>query len=249
MDLNIKDISFSYGKKEILSGINFNADKGDVISIVGPNGSGKTTFLKTLNKILKVKSGEVNFENENLITMNYENISKKIAYVPQMIKESFDSKVLDVIILGRIPHVKWKLSEEDLKIVIEVMKELNIENLAEENFNSLSGGQKQKVLIAKALVQETDIYLLDEPISFLDIRNQIDVMKTIEKIAKEKGKIIIMVIHDLNMARKYSTKVVLMNSGNVVDFGNSKEILNEKNIAKVYKIKTEIINDYIIVLE
>lgn len=248
MSLNIKDIEFDYGKKNVLKGIGFSCNRGEVISIVGPNGSGKTTFLKCINRILEVKNGGVTFEKSNILGMEYEDVAKKIAYVPQMLKETFSVPVIDVIMMGRTPHIRWKVSDDDLDIVINIMKEMKIDDLAREPYSTLSGGQRQKVLIARALAQETDIYLLDEPISFLDIKNQIEVMKLTRKVAKEDNKIVVMVIHDLNMAKKYSDKILLMDKGQVVDFGASHEVLCKENIKKVYDVDVDIINEYIIPL-
>lgn len=246
MNLNVTKIKFAYEKKDILNELSFSCEKGEVISIVGPNGSGKTTLLKCINKILHAREGTVGIGEKDVLRMKYEDVAKNIAYVPQMLEENFLVDVIDVVLMGRTPHIKWRVSDKDLDVVINVMRKLGIEDLAYEKYSSLSGGQKQKVLIARALVQETDIYLLDEPISFLDIKNQIEVMNEARKVAKEENKIVIMVIHDLNMAKKYSDKIVLMNHGKVVDFGESREVLNCKNIKIVYGVDTDIINDYII---
>lgn len=246
MDLNIKDVTFAYSKKDILKNIGFSCNKGEVVSIVGPNGSGKTTFLKCINKILEAKSGTVELNGEDILKMRYEDVAKKIGYVPQMLKDNFSSNVLDVVMMGRTPHIKWKIGDNDLEIVTRTMREMGIEHLAKEDYGSLSGGQRQKVLIARALVQQTDIYLLDEPISFLDIKNQIEVMEQAKKVAKEENKIVIMVIHELNMAKKYSDKIVLMESGTLVDYGPSDKVLNKENIKKVYDVDVNIVNGYII---
>lgn len=246
MNLKVSKIKFAYEKRDILNELSFSCKKGDLISIVGPNGSGKTTLLKCINKILQVREGNINIGGNDLLKMNHEEIAKKIAYVPQMLKENFSVDVLDVVLMGRTPHIKWKVSDKDLDIVMNIMKKLGIEDLASKKYSSLSGGQRQKVLIARALVQETDIYLLDEPISFLDIKNQIEVMNEARKVAKEENKIVIMVIHDLNMAKRYSDKVVLMDNGEVVDFGDTIKVLSCKNIKKVYGVDTDIINGYII---
>ena len=241
-----------YLKEIVTSGFKSFADKldikldGKITCIVGPNGSGKTTLLKCINRILHAREGSVNIGENDVFKMKYEDVAKNIAYVPQMLKENFSVCVIDVVLMGRTPHIKWKVGDKDLDIVINVMKKLGIEDLAYENYSSLSGGQRQKVLIARALAQETDIYLLDEPISFLDIKNQIEVMNEARKVAKEENKIVIMVIHDLNMAKRFSDKIVLMNHGKVVDFGESREVLNCKNIKIVYGVDIDIINDYII---
>ena len=203
-------------------------------------------MLKCINRILHAREGSVNIGEDDVFKMKCEDVAKNIAYVPQMLKENFSVCVIDVVLMGRTPHIKWKVGDKDLDIVINVMKKLGIEDLAYEKYSSLSGGQRQKVLIARALAQETDIYLLDEPISFLDIKNQIEVMNEARKVAKEENKIVIMVNHDLNMAKRYSDKIVLMNHGKVVDFGESREVLNCNNIKIVYGVDIDIINDYII---
>ena len=246
MNLKVSKIKFAYGKKDILNELSFSCKKGEVISIVGPNGSGKTTLLKCINRILEAKDGAVTIGEKDVLKMKYEEVAKNIAYVPQMLKESFSVDVIDVVLMGRTPHIKWKVGDEDVNLVIKVMQKLGIADLASEKYSNLSGGQRQKVLIARALVQETDIYLLDEPISFLDIKNQIEVMSEARKIAKDQHKTVIMVIHDLHMAKKYSDKIVLMNKGKVIDFGASEDVLNCKNIKKVYGVDTDIINGYII---
>ena len=177
--------------------------------------------------------------------MKQQDIAKKIAYVPQMTNDFFSGTVMDLVIMGRKPYINWNISEEDIKIVLDILDSMGILHLADKFYSELSGGQKQKVLIARALAQDTDIYLLDEPISFLDIKNQIEVMKMARNLA-QKGKIVIIVVHDLNMAMKYSDKILLLEDGYVISQGKPKEVLTESNIKKVYDVDVDIRGDYIV---
>lgn len=244
--LHIKELTFSYGKKKILEDISFSAQKGEVISIIGPNGCGKTTLLKCINKINKPKLGEIFIDDTNILKCKIEEISKKVAYVPQMLNENFDINVTDVVMMGRRPYINWSVSENDLEIVSKIMKKLNIENIAEKSFIELSGGQKQKVLIARAFVQDAPMYIFDEPISFLDIKNQLEILNMAKEFAKKENKIVIIVLHDLNMAMAYSDKVLLLKDGKVNSFNETKKVLTKENIKEVYGIDVKIIDNYIV---
>lgn len=243
--LEVKNINFSYGKKEILNDISFSASRGEVISIIGPNGSGKTTLLKCINKINIPTKGEIFIDGDDILKIRVEKISKKIAYVPQMLNESFDVNVIEVIMMGRKPYISWSITDRDIDIVANVMKDMGIEYLAEKSFSELSGGQKQKVLISRALVQEAPVFLFDEPTSFLDIKNQLEVLTKAKQFAKEKEKIIILVVHDLNMAMAYSDKILLMKDKKVISFNSPDKVLTEENIKNVYGIDVCIRDNHI----
>ena len=231
MSLKIENINFGYKTKHILNDVCLDVEFGKVVSIIGPNGSGKTTFIKCINKILKPKRGSVKLNGEDLYLMKQEDIAKKISYVPQMTNDFFSGTVMDLVIMGRKPYIKWNISDKDIKIVLDILDSMDIIHLADKFYSELSGGQKQKVLIARALAQDTDIYLLDEPISFLDIKNQIEIMQMSRELAK-RGKIVIIVVHDLNMAMKYSDKILLLESGSVIAQGKPKDVLTQENIKK-----------------
>ena len=243
--LEVKNIDFSYGKKEILKDISFSASKGQVISIIGPNGSGKTTLLKCINKINTPTNGEIFIDGDDILKIKVEKISKKIAYVPQMLNESFDVNVTEVIMMGRRPYISWAITDRDIDIVANVMKDMEIEHLAEKSFSELSGGQKQKVLISRALVQEAPVFLFDEPTSFLDIKNQLEVLSKAREFAKENEKVIILVVHDLNMVMAYSDKILLMNDKKVISFNSPDKVLTEENIKDVYGIDVCIRDNHI----
>lgn len=153
---------------------------------------------------------------------------------------------MDVVMMGRRPYIKWRVSDMDVEIVLAVLKDLALEELAHEQFQELSGGQKQKILIARALVQKPELYLFDEPISFLDIKNQIDIMELARKMVEKENKAVIMVVHDLNMAMRYSDQIILLKSGEVEAAGLPKSVLNQKHIKEVYGVDTRIIEDQFI---
>jgi iron complex transport system ATP-binding protein len=245
MNLIIEDINFRYKTKHILNNICLDIDFGNVVSIIGPNGCGKTTFIKCINKVLRPQSGKVLLNDEDLHLMKQKDIAKKFAYVPQMTNEFFSGSVIDLVLMGRRPYINWKVSDEDIKMVLDILDNMDIIHLADKRYSELSGGQKQKVLIARALAQDTDIYLLDEPTSFLDIKNQIEVMKMARELANQ-GKIVIIVVHDLNMAMKYSDKILLLEEGSVIASGKPNEVLTEENIKKVYDVDIDIVNNHII---
>lgn len=242
--IEVKNLFFSYEKgRRILDDINFNIENGKLVSVIGPNGSGKTTLVKCINNILTKESGEVFINNENTEKKTKKELAKLIGYVPQITKEFAMGTVLDTVIMGRKPYIAWKLTEEDIDIAIETLAKIGMTSFANRNFSELSGGQKQKILIARALAQNPEIYLFDEPVSFLDIKNQLDVLNISSNLAKNENKTIIMVIHDLNMAYKYSDVIVLLNQGKIMAKGTPQEVLTIENIYKVYGVETEIIDD------
>ncbi|WP_211258400.1 ABC transporter ATP-binding protein [Methanobrevibacter oralis] len=226
-------MEFSYKDRKILNGINFTVEKGDFISILGINGSGKSTLLKCINKILSYEKGSILLNDEDIKNIDNFKIAQKIAYVPQ--KFSVErSTVFDAILLGRRPYITWNVSKEDIEITENVMKLLNIESYALRYINELSGGELQKVVLARALVQGPEILLLDEPTSDLDLKNQYDVMNLLKKISKDKKITPIVVLHDINLALRYSNKFILLKNGKVKCGGE--DAINSNTIKEVYGI-------------
>ncbi|MEM0303061.1 MAG: ABC transporter ATP-binding protein [Archaeoglobaceae archaeon] len=236
--LEVESLTYSYGKRDVLKDIAFSLERGEMLFIIGPNGSGKTTLLKCLNGILKPK-GSVYVEKINLNKLNPLEIAKKMGYVPQRGEISFLT-VFDAILLGRKPHIKWEVSEKDVKIVEETIKMLKIEHLALRKLNELSGGELQLVLIARALAQQPRYLLLDEPTNNLDIKNQIEVMRLVKTAVKDKGISAIVTVHDINLALNYAEKVLVLKDGKIFAFGG-RDVINEDIISAVYGIKAEIL--------
>lgn len=245
MKLYTKNIKFSYGNKEVLKGIDFNVKKGEVVSIVGPNGSGKSTLLKCIQGILKPKAGFVYINDKETSTMALSELAKTLGYVPQSSVEVFTQTVFETVLMGRKPHLTWGVRKKDLEIVEDILTYMGLEDISQCYLNELSGGQKQKALIARALAQEPEVILLDEPTNNLDIKHQLEVLQIIKNISEQRGSSFIMVIHDLNLAARFSDRLVLLNEGEIFSEGTAKEVLTEENIKKVYEVESIIQNTHI----
>lgn len=248
MKIEFKNLSFSYTpKKQVLHGIDLTLPKKQFVAILGPNGSGKTTLVKQINRILTPQSGIVTADEQNLADLTPGQLARTIAYVPQMTGGMMAGSVMDTIMLGRKPYIKWKPSEEDIDIVSRCILRFGLEEIAHRQFNALSGGQKQTVLIARALAQTPQIYLFDEPVSFLDVRNQLEIMTAARQLVDEDGKTVIMVLHDLNLALRFADHIVIMKEGNVFAQGTPAEVITEENILAVYGTHAQIRNgEYVI---
>lgn len=209
MILSVDGVEFAYKSRQILNNIKFEVKRGEVVSILGVNGAGKSTLLKCINKILKPKRGTILIDNFDIKNLDNLELAKKVGYVPQRAEGNYMT-VFDAVLLGRKPHIKWEVSDRDIEITHKVLKLLNLEDYALRYTNELSGGELQKVIIARALVQEPQILLLDEPTNNLDLKNQLEVMKIIMDISKSQNIASIVVMHDLNLALRYSDKFIML---------------------------------------
>ena len=248
MEVKFERLHFGYNRKrEILHGIDLNLPSNKFIAVLGPNGCGKTTLVKQINRILRAQSGTVQIGDRQVSQLEPSELAKLIAYVPQMTSGVMNGSVMDTVMLGRRPYIQWKPTNEDLEIVAKALIRLNISHLSQRLFNQLSGGQKQTVLIARALAQAPDIYLFDEPVSFLDVKNQLEIMAIGRELVEQDGKTVIMVLHDLNMALRFADHVVIMKDGNVFAQGAPRDVITEENILAVYGTHAEIKNgEYVI---
>ena len=241
--IEFKNVWFAYeGENWILKDVSFTIEPGQSIALVGKTGSGKTTIIKCINQILSPQSGQILLDDINIHTMRTMELAKKIGYVPQMTKNFMGGTVLDAVLMGRRPYIKWKITDYDVTLVLEILKKLEITHLAHKEYESLSGGQKQKVLIARALAQDPDIYLFDEPTSFLDIKNQLEIMNIAKELVHQHHKLVIMVVHDLTMALRYSDYIILLEKGSVISQGAAHEVLNPENIFNVYGVDVNILD-------
>ncbi len=240
--IKIKDMCFGYASTPILENVSVDICGSSFVSIVGPNGAGKSTMLKCINKILVPDSGDIHIDGYNLKNMKRMEVAKNIAYVPQSSNRVFPTTVFETVLMGRRPHIGWFSNEKDLEKVWQVLEEMGIEDLALCSFDELSGGQQQKILIARALAQDTGVILLDEPTSNLDIWHQLDVMENVQRLVKEKKVTAIMAVHDLNLASRYSDQILMMKDGKVVSEGKPSQVLTTENIAKVYEVEAHVHN-------
>lgn len=239
--LIIDGIAFSYGSRDVIRGINFEAKSREVVSILGVNGSGKSTLLKTINRILKPHRGTAFIDGEDIKSMKRNEIAANIGYMPQKSNGVYCT-VFDAVLLGRKPHIKWTVAENDMKLTSTIMHLMGIEDYAMRYTNELSGGELQKVIIARALAQEPKVLLLDEPINHLDIKNQLEVMSLIRDITKRLNITTIIVMHDINTALRFSDKFLMIKNGMVYASGG-KEIINDANIKAVFNIDV-VLNDF-----
>jgi iron complex transport system ATP-binding protein len=238
--LSVQNLEFAYQSTPVFSGMCMEIPKGNLVSILGPNGSGKSTFIKCVDRILNPKKGDITVDGKPVSSLNRRDLAKKISYVPQSSVRIFPHLVFDMILMGRRPHLGWASSGEDEERVWDVISLLGLEDIALHSFNELSGGQQQKVLIARALVQETDLMLLDEPTSNLDIWHQLDVMRIVSDLVAEQEITTLMAVHDLNMASRFSDLIILMKKGSIHAAGKPCDVLTSENIAEVYGVKADV---------
>ena len=237
----VKNIYFDYDGEEIFSDISFSIERGDVLCILGPNGTGKTTLIKCLNGLNEINSGEILINGEDIRGLSFRQISKHVGYIPQSHVPSFPFKVFDVVLMGRAPYLNLTDSpkDEDKKIALDALKTLGIEDLKDKEYTNLSGGERQLVFLARVLCQKPDILILDEPTSHLDFGNQIKLLEIIDNLARS-GLSIIMSSHFPDHAFLSSTKVAIMTNKKFIDFGTPDDVVTEENLKKAYSIDVKL---------
>ena len=236
--IDIKNISLSYDKIIVLEDISLKFEEKSFIGIIGKNGVGKSTLLKSILGLLKPTKGNIFIDDEDIYKTSKNVLAKKISFMPQTIQFDFSFSVKDFVMFGRYPYINmFKLpTKQDFQIVDDIMDFTQIKQLKNKNINELSGGEKQKVLLAQTLVQQTDIICLDEPTSHLDIGNQATIFKLLKMLNEKYNKTIITTIHDLNLAGEFCSDIVLLDNKKVLNFGSTEKVLNYKDIEKVYNI-------------
>lgn len=238
--MQVKNLSFHYkGGPEILRDVSFDMEPGKFLAILGNNGVGKSTLLKCFNHILKPDAGEVILNGENLLTKSIREVARRVAFVSQSVPNT-QMTVHDVVMLGRRPYMKWGFTEEDHAIVHEAMHRLAVEDMRGRFLNQLSGGEKQKVMLARALAQQPKVLLLDEPTSALDIQNQYQVLKMVREICHNDEIIAAVVIHDLNLALRFCDRFLLMKDGAVYRHGD-RSILDSTALKEVYGVDAQVV--------
>ncbi len=239
--LTIQDASCGYGPKVILSNVNLAVEKGEVLCILGPNGVGKTTLFKTILGFIHLLNGEIFVDQQNLRKLSSKNKARVIGYVPQIHNPPFPFVVSDVVLMGRTAHIRnfSSPSKEDQRIACQCMDALQITNLQDRIYTELSGGERQLVLIARALAQQPKILIMDEPTSNLDFGNQVRVLRQINELARQ-GLTVVMTSHFPNHAYLCASKVALVRSSKTIQIGTSDEIITEENLRETYGIDVKI---------
>lgn len=238
MRVETLNLSCGYDAKFVLKDINFKIEKNELIGVIGPNASGKTTLIRAMTKILKLQEGNVFFDGIDINKLGFRELAKKVAVVSQSYAPDFDMPVEDFVLLGRIPYrraFQFLETETDLKIAHQSMQLTDTLHFKERLLSELSGGERQLVFIARALAQEPELLLLDEPTSHLDIAHQVKILGLIRKLNRQNQITVIIILHDLNLAGEYCDRLMLMNTGCIYKLGSPQEVLTYQNIEEVYK--------------
>ncbi|MEA1963972.1 MAG: ABC transporter ATP-binding protein [Candidatus Aerophobetes bacterium] len=242
MKLKIQELNFRYDSRLVLKEIGLEVEEGEILTLVGPNGSGKTTLLRCIMGILNPERGYILIDGKLISKIKRKELARRIAYVPQSEPTSFPTTVFDTILMGRKPYLNWNPSVKDFRIVSEALHLLGLKEFALRDLNELSGGEKQKVLIARAIVQEPETMLLDEPTSNLDLKHQLEILEIVKNLVKEKAISVIMAMHDLNLASRYSDKLVMLKNGKIFGIGIPKQVITSENMKSVYGVEAVIYN-------
>lgn len=238
MEILAQAVKMAFGSKEILKGIDFSLHNKEFVGIIGPNGSGKSTFLKCVYRIQKPTAGSIKFNGRDLDELSYRESALQLAVVAQHNFYSFDFSVLDVVLMGRSPHKKILERDnlEDFRIARWALARVGMEKFEKRSFSTLSGGEQQRVILARALTQQTECLVLDEPTNHLDIKYQLEIMD----IVKSLHATVVAAVHDLNIAAMYCDRLVAIKDGQVVGVGTPEELLTEEFIYDMYEVRSKI---------
>jgi len=235
----IENLSYAYGNQFVLRNLSFSVPQGEMFMIIGPNGAGKTTLIKLMVGISKSPPGQIEILQTPIGNYSQKRLAKALAYVPQGLPVGFPFTVEETVLLGRAPHQKvlGLASQNDLDIARQAMKFTEVDDLARRKLDQLSGGEQQRALIARALCQQPQVILLDEPTASLDLSHQIRIMDLMERLKTEKGVTVVMVSHDVNLAAMYADQLLLLKAGQIVCMGSPDEVLNFEILEKTYDCK------------
>ncbi|UOE93591.1 ABC transporter ATP-binding protein [Alkalihalobacillus sp. LMS39] len=243
--LTTEQLGISYGEIDIVKELNLKIPKGQVTTIIGPNGCGKSTILKTMSRILEPKTGAVYLDGKAIHKTPTKEIAQKMAILPQTPEAPSGLTVSELVAYGRFPHQRGfgRLTSEDREIIEWSLHETGMTEFSERPIEALSGGQRQRVWIAMALAQETDLLLLDEPTTYLDLAHQLEVLQLLERLNQQQNRTIVMVIHDLNHAARFAHHMVALNKGTIIKEGTPEEVMTAKVLKDVFTIDAEIVTD------
>jgi len=243
--ISVNNLDYAYDEIPVLRGIDISLEKGMFYSILGPNGSGKTTLLKNLQKLLKTQRKCIYINGDDITSISVKELSKRLAVVPQETHMDFDFSVIDMVLMGRSPYLKRFESESscDLQLAQEAMTITDTWKLKDKSVRNISGGELQRAVVSRAMIQDTEILLLDEPVSHLDIHHQISILNTVSGFSRSKKITVIAVMHDINLAVEFSDSVILLNHGVVEAMGSPEEVITKERIRSLYSMECMIIKN------
>lgn len=243
--IKTKDLNISYGDLQIVKDLNLEIPKGKITTIIGSNGCGKSTILKTIARILKPSSGEIFINGKELNSQSSKDLAKVMGVLPQSPKAPNGLTVEELIAYGRFPHQSGfgKLKKEDKDIIKWSLEKTGLLEFKDRPIEDLSGGQRQRAWIAMSLAQQTDILLLDEPTTYLDLAHQLEILELLKELNKTEGRTIVMVIHELNNAARFADHMIGVKKGKIVCKGSAYEVMTKENLREIFNIDAEIIND------
>ena len=241
MKLSVDNLTWSVGDKEIVSDVSLKIQKGEFVGLIGPNGCGKSTLLKNIYRVLTPDTGTILLDDDNIGGMGNKELARKMSVMIQENSVEFDMNVMDMVMLGRYAHKRMlgNMTKEDFAIARDALREVGMSDYEERSYLSLSGGEKQRILIARVLAQKADFIILDEPTNHLDIQYQFQIMD----ILKSQNVTVFSSIHDLNIAAYYCDRIIVMKKGKIIHFGTPEEILTPEILDELYHIRSEIINN------
>lgn len=239
--IKVDNLSFSYGKKEILKEISLTINKGEITTILGENGCGKSTLLNLLSKHLKYKTGSIAVDGKEIKEIPFRQFSRIAALVSQHNTAPDSLTVRELVAYGRIPHLHTKEHLDNGRCITEAIEETGLTGLEDALVSSLSGGQMQRVWIAMAIAQNTNVLFLDEPTTFLDMKHQVEILRLIKNLNKKNGLTVVMILHDINQAIHYSDKIIALKQGNVYFAGKPQEFVTSENVKEVYGMELTMI--------
>lgn len=240
MRLEVRDLRYGYTpERQVVRDVSFAVRAGECVAVLGTNGVGKTTMLKCINRVIRPQAGEVLVDGLPVHRLSGRELAQRIGYVPQAC-EFADSSVFDAVLLGRKPFLQWDVTQRDLETVQEVLELLGLEAYAHREVNALSGGERQKVSIARALAQQAPVLLFDEPTSSLDLRNQLEVLDLTKQVVRQQNLAAVVILHDLNLALRFADRFLVMKEGTVRAFGG-REVVDPEMIREVYGVQAQVL--------
>lgn len=243
--LSARDLTVGYGDAPVIGGLNVQVPDGQITTVIGPNGCGKSTLLRSLARLLRPKSGAVLLDGHDIASLPTKEVARTLGLLPQSPTAPAGLTVLELVSRGRHPHQSWyrQWSNDDEQAVAEALELTDVADLADRPVDALSGGQRQRVWIAMTLAQQTELLLLDEPTTFLDLAHAIDVLDLVEDLRTTHGKTVVMVLHDLNLAARYSDRLVVMRDGAMLAEGSPAEVITPTVLQEAFGLRAQVISD------